>query len=151
MSDRFEAWLEIVHLLHRYCELVDAADWVRVGELFADATVVFEGPGGQALGELRGADEVRASFEAMVLVHEDGTPRTRHLVSNPTIDIDVEAGTATARCCVTVLQSPADGELRLVWSIRYEDRLRRADGAWRFEHRRGSSSLIGDTSAHLRS
>lgn len=150
MSNRAEAWIEIVHLLHRYAELVDAADWTGVGELFAGATVTFEGPDGEVLAELTGADGVRAGFETTVVVHDDGTPRTRHLVSNPVVDVDPHVGTATARSYVTVLQRVRDGELRAVWSIRYEDRLRRAGGVWRFEHRRGYASLIGDTSAHLR-
>ena len=150
MTSRADSWVEIVHLLHRYAELVDAGDWAAVGELFAGATVVYEGPDGAVLAQLTGAAEVRASFEGLVVLHDDGTPRTRHLVTNPVVDVDPHVGTATARSCVTVLQGVHDGDLRPIWSIRYEDRLRRADGVWRFEHRRGYQSLVGDTSAHLR-
>jgi hypothetical protein len=145
-----ESYIEILNLVHRYPELIDAGDFTGVGELLRDATVVFEGVGGVVLAELTGADAIAASYRG-VLVHEDGTPRTQHLVANPIVEIDEEAGTATCRYRLAVLQQTHDFPLQPVWAIRYEDHLERREGAWRIVRRRGFGHMPGDTSHHLRS
>jgi ketosteroid isomerase-like protein len=146
------SYREILNLVYRYPELIDAGDFEGVGDLFAEAAIVFEaGVGGEHVTmELRGKREVQRSFESTTRrFPDDGTPHTRHLVSNPIVEIDEEAGTATCRSYITVLQRTDDFPLQPVWSNRYEDRFGRTDGRWHFVHRRGFAHLPGDTSQHL--
>jgi hypothetical protein len=99
---------------------------------------------------MKGSAAIQASFEQNTRrFPDDGTPHTRHVATNPIVEIDDEAGTATCRYCLTVFQRTAEFPLQPVWANRYEDRLRRVDGSWRFEHRRGFAHLPGDTSQHL--
>jgi deazaflavin-dependent oxidoreductase (nitroreductase family) len=141
--------IEVMNLVHRYAELIDDGDLDGVAALFRQATLVFEGHDGKVLAEATGSDAVRATYAGVVL-HEDGTPRTRHVVTNPILSIDEEAGTASCRYYVTVFQRTDDLPLQPIWAIRYEDRFRRVDGTWRLEHRRGWGNMPGDTSHHLR-
>lgn len=145
-----ESYIAILNLIHRYPELVDSGDFEAVGEMFRDGTLVFEGPSGEVVAELTGSEAVTASY-AMVRLHPDGTPRTRHVITNPIIEIDEAAGTATCRYYVTVFQQTDTFPLQPVWANRYEDELRRMDGQWRIHRRRGFAHLPGDTSQHLAS
>jgi len=141
--------IEIMNLVHRYAELIDEGDLDAVADLFRHATLVFEGDRGQVLVEATGSAAVRATYAGVVL-HDDGTPRTRHVVTNPILSIDEEGGTASCRYYVTVFQRTDDLPLQPIWAIRYDDRFRRVDGTWRLEHRRGWGNMPGDTSHHLR-
>jgi hypothetical protein len=144
------SYIEILNLIHRYPELIDSGDFAGVGQMFRDATLVFEGPDGTALGELVGGAAVQANFEHSVRRYpDDGTPHTRHVISNPIVEIDEAAGTARCRYYITVFQRTEDFPLQPVWANRYEDHLRRVDGEWRLEKRRGFGHLPGDTSQHL--
>lgn len=146
------SYREILNLVYRYPELIDAGDFEGVGELFAEATVVFEANMGREVVtmELHGKEEVQRNFESTTRrFPDDGTPHTRHIVTNPIVEIDEEAGTAVCRYYITVFQRTDDFPLQPVWSNRYEDQLLRRNGTWYFVHRRGFAHLPGDTSQHL--
>ncbi len=150
MSEISASYIEILNLIYSYPELLDGGDFAGVGELFSDATLVFEGPDGTAVNEVSGSAAVRAMFEQSVRVYpDDGTPHTRHVISNPIVQIDDAAGRATCRYYITVFQRTDQLPLQPVWANRYEDILRRVDGKWRLERRRGFAHLQGDTSQHL--
>jgi len=134
----------IENLIATYAELVDAGDFAAVGELLVDAT--FTG----GAGSVSGADATEAMLQDNVIVYDDGTPRTKHLVTNVAIEIDDEAGTAAARSYFTVLQAVAGLPLQPIASGRYQDRFERRDGKWRFVERRVRTDLVGDMSRHLR-
>lgn len=148
MSGISDGYVEILNVIHRYPELIDAGDFAGVGEMLRDATVVFEADDGSVVAEFTGSEQVAASY-AMVRLHADGTPRTRHVITNPIVDIDEVAGTATCRYYVTVFQQTDTFPLQPIWANRYEDQLRRVDGAWRIVRRRGFGHRPGDTSQHL--
>jgi len=135
----------IEQLLYHYAELIDRGDFSAIGDLFADAEV-----GGPAARPARGAAEVRALYERTTRRYEDGTPRTQHLVSNPIIEVDPEAGKATARSRFTVLQAAGPGlPLEPIIAGRYHDRFERLNGQWRFRERRMITDLIGNLERHL--
>ncbi len=99
---------------------------------------------------LRGAAEVQASFDTWTRRYDDdGTPHTRHCVTNPIVEIDEVAGTAVVRYYMTVLQRTDSFPLQPVWANRYEDHLKRVHDTWRFHKRFGSGHLPGDTTQHL--
>lgn len=145
MSGISESYIEIMNLVYTYPERIDAGDFVGVGELFADA--VFETEGGEPLV---GSRAVRENFERWTRRYpDDGTPKTRHCVHNPIVEIDEANGTAVVRYYVTVFQRTPDFPLQPVWANRYEDRFVRKDGRWRYAHRRGFQHMTGNVGAHL--
>lgn len=148
MADVTTSYIEILNLVHRYPELIDGGDFAGVGHLLSHATLEFEAEDGTVTTRATGADAIAASF-ATVRVYPDGTPRTRHVISNEIVEVDEEAGTALCRYYITVFQRTDDFPLQPVWANRYEDRLERVDGRWRIAHRRGYGHLPGDTSRHL--
>jgi 3-phenylpropionate/cinnamic acid dioxygenase small subunit len=136
----------IRRLLYRYAECVDAADWEGVGALFAHADLC--GPGMER--PLRGAEAVRDLYAAANRVHEDGTPRTKHLVTNALIEVDAGAHAARARSVYVVLQATARVALQPIVAGRYHDRFERVGDAWRFVAREIAIDLVGDLGDHLR-
>lgn len=136
---------QILNLLHRYAELVDAGDFDGVSRLFASARVHMAGPDRPSLpGEMLGA-----TMKRVVLLY-DGVPRTRHVVTNTIVEPDGDDG-ATTRSVFTVTQEVAPSfPLQVVASGRYHDRFVRTDGTWAFTERTILFDHRGDTSMHLR-
>jgi 3-phenylpropionate/cinnamic acid dioxygenase small subunit len=135
----------ITTLLYRYAELMDAADFDAVAELFADAVLTNEGVD----GEITGGEAISGLYRRTNRVHDDGTLRTRHVTSNIIVDIDEDAGTATARSVFVVFQQTPKVPLQPIVSGSYRDRFARMAGEWRFSHRHIVVDLVGDVSDHL--
>lgn len=130
----------IENLLYVYAERVDAGDLDGVGALFEHGSVVGH----------HGAESVREMYAATMRVHEEtGTPRTHHVVSNPVIEVDEAAGTATCRSRFTVLQATDTLPLQPVAAGRYVDTFTRLDGTWWFATRTMRLDLTGDLAQHL--
>ena len=90
-------------------------------------------------------------WKQYVKLYPCGTPRTKHVISNPIIEVDEKAGTATARSYYTVFQATDGFPLQPVAAGRYHDKLERAAGAWRFTYRDYSLlDLVGDLSFHMK-
>jgi hypothetical protein len=139
------SYIEIMNLIYSYPDRIDAGDFAGVGELFADA-VIDMGDG----GTLAGSADIQAYFERWTRRYDDdGTPHTRHCITNPIVDVNEGGEEAVVRYYITVFQRTDEFPLQPVWNNRYEDRLRRVDGRWRFARRRGYSHLPGDVSHHL--
>ena len=137
--------LAITALVHAYAERIDAGDLDGLAALFTDAT--YRSARG---GSYQGAAEVAAVLTRLVILHGDGTPRTKHVITNLTIDVDETAGTATARSYFTVLQQTARVPLQVIVAGRYHDRFARAGAVWRFTDRLIHGDLLGNLSDHLR-
>ena len=135
----------ILNELHRYAELIDAGLFRELGELMQHCAFFYgrEGVGGPA-----GAQAIAASYRDTVITYADGTPRTRHITTNPIIEIDGD--TATVRSVYTVLQQAPDSPMQTIISGRYSDTLKRMGGRWRFTERGFLVDLVGDLSRHLR-
>jgi hypothetical protein len=131
------------NLLGTYCEVMDAGDWAALGALFAHGSLT-ERDGNEIA---RGAAAVTRLYDAMVVLH-DGSPRTRHLTTNPVIEVDGD--TASCRSSFTVLQQVGSGPLAPVAAGRYVDRFACTHGAWRFAERAFHLEQVGDLSQHLR-
>ncbi|MFE0020645.1 nuclear transport factor 2 family protein [Amycolatopsis sp. NPDC059021] len=135
----------VENLIARYAELVDDGDFAGLGVLLADATFIGSGE------PVSGREAIEKMFRDTLIVYADGTPKTQHVTTNLAIEVDEEAGTATARSYVTVFQALPDLPLQPVACGRYHDRFARGDGRWRFAERRVRITLAGDVSRHLRS
>ena len=84
------------------------------------------------------------------MLHADGTPRTKHVTTNPIIEVDEDAGTAICRSYYTVLQQTEESPLQTIVAGRYHDRFERVDGRWRFSYRDLTLiDMVGDVSRHL--
>jgi len=140
----------IENLIATYAELVDSGDFAGLGALLADATFIGSG------AQVSGAAAIEQMFRDMLIVYDDGTPRTKHVTTNVIIDEGEGegegegAGTATARSYVTVFQARPGLTLQAIMSGRYQDRFEHRDGHWRFTERQVRVDLAGDLSGHLR-
>ena len=144
---------EVEHLLYRYAEAVDAGDFGAVGELFRHGRVcaASDTPDSGPVTVAEGADAVTELYRSLVIRYDDGTPRTRHLVSNAIIDVDEALGSATSRSSYMVFQATDEPALQPIVIGRYEDTFHRIGGTWWFASRTMYIDLTGDLSRHLRS
>lgn len=141
---------QIANLLYRYAECIDTGDLAGAAALFEHARIRV-GPG-DTPGDTIDAAGLLAIWKSMIVLH-DGTPRTKHVTTNPIIEVDEDAGTATCRSYYTVLQQTPDLPLQVIVAGRYQDRFERvggADGKWRFCYRDLTLiDMVGDVSHHL--
>ncbi len=135
----------ITNLLYRYGELLDAADFVSLGELLAACTL-YDGESGTVLAH--GSEEIRGFFAGGVTVYRDSTLRTKHVITNPIIEINGED--ASARSMYTVLQATDELPLQVIIAGRYNDRFSCSPEGWQFTERRYYADLLGDLSHHLK-
>ena len=135
----------IANLLYRYAELMDAGRLPEVAALFDKARVrMADGK------EVEGSAAMLEQWRAYVRIYPCGTPRTRHVVTNPIIEVDQAAGTATCRSYYTVFQQTPELPLQAICMGRYHDSFVCVDGAWRFATRDYSMlDYLGDLSQHL--
>jgi len=129
---------EILKLMNDYCYAIDSGDLRAFGRLLQHAEWIAEGqkPGKESQSNL--------------ILYEDGTPRTKHTLSNISIEVDEVAQTATAHSYVTVYQQTKALPLQPIYAGDYFDEFECINGAWRFSKREIRNSLIGDMSAHLK-
>jgi hypothetical protein len=136
---------EITALIHEYAFRLDAGDLDGVAALFEHAEL-----GSSVRPErMRGAREARAMYRGVVL-HDDGTPRTLHQMTNVTVRVDDDRASASARTSFTVLQAAPGLGLQPIIAGRYDDRFERVDGTWRFAERIIHPTLLGDLRHHMR-
>jgi hypothetical protein len=119
------AHVQVANLVARYAEAMDLGDFDAVAGLFAGGVVTSEGS-------------------------DDGTPHTKHLTTNLILDIDDEAGTASARSCYCVLQAVSpDFPLQPIITGRYHDTFVRDGQNWHFASRHIFTDQIGSLGHHL--
>lgn len=138
--------VQITNLIYRYAELLDSGDFAGVGDLFREGRITVEGTG----DEYTGADEVAAMYVQWTRLYSDnGTPHTRHVTTNPIIEIDDDGLHARTRSYVTVFQRTDELALQPIFTNRYVDDFESVAGKWRFAHRRMVDAYAGDLSRHL--
>lgn len=132
----------IANLVYRYAELIDSGNFEGAAALFTHARIKV-GP-----REI-GAEEVLELWRGSVIIYDDGTPRTKHVITNPIIEVDETTGRGTCRSYYTVIQQVGDGPLEAVMCGRYHDTFECVAGEWRFSHRDYSlHDLAGNMSRH---
>lgn len=137
--------LEITNLLYRYAELMDSGDLPAVAALFRHARV----KAGEK-GELQDEAGMLALWRRHVKIHPCGTPRTKHVITNPILEINEAENSASCRSYYTVLQGTDTLPLQVVGAGRYHDEFERVDGVWRFSFRDYTLfDLQGDLRDHL--
>ena len=133
----------ITNLLYRYAECMDGGDLAGAAALFRHARV-------KSGDELKDEAGLLALWRRVVKLYPCGTPRTKHVITNPILEIDEGAGSASCRSYYTVLQAAPGFPLQVVAAGRYHDEFERVDGNWRFSFRDYSLfDLPGDLGHHL--
>ncbi len=135
----------IGNLIARYAELIDSGDFDGVADLLADAGV----GDGVSSSLMLGRDALVEMFTTTTRRYADGTPRTKHITTNLILEIDGDAGRASARSYWMVLQAVEGLPLQPILAGRYHDRFERVEDAWRFAERRYFIDLVGDVSHHM--
>jgi hypothetical protein len=138
-------YFAIQNLVNSYPYALDRGDFDAVGALFAHATVY---SGGALLADKDPAAMARAN-RAWVILYPDGTPRTRHYITNLIIE-PAGPDRATVKSYVMVFQQTDALPLQPVIGGDYLDTVAKVDGHWRFVERRMGNNLVGDLSAHGR-
>jgi len=137
---------EIEALVYGYAERIDAGDMDGVVALFAHATWRSSATG----DTYSDPASVRAVYDRIAL-YPDGTPRTKHVITNLVVDIAEDRRSAVGRCAFTVLQTVDPGDpVSAVVAGRYEDRFERGPQGWRFADRLFLAERGGDQSRHFR-
>ena len=129
-------------LVIAYAERLDAGDLDGVAALFEHGSFRNARGGAPRVG----ATAVREMYDSVV-IYDDGTPATKHVLGNIMIDIDGQS--ATANCYFTVMQGAPGESLRAVLAGTYTDQFERVDGTWRFVERVVDPQLIGNLSRHM--
>jgi 3-phenylpropionate/cinnamic acid dioxygenase small subunit len=137
--------LAVTELLYRYAELIDAGDFDGVGRLLSRATFA-----GTRSASTSGAEAIAKLFAMTTRRYPDhgNTPRTRHLVLNPIVEISAER-TATARSTFCVIQHTETVPLQPIVVGRYFDAFSCENDGWYFTERKVEIQMMGDVSAHL--
>lgn len=139
----------IENLLYTYAERIDAGDLDGVAELFRHGRIHGQ-EGGPPGTVFEGYDGVRGLYDMATRLHDDGTPRTKHVTTNAIIEVDEDAGTATGRSYYTVLQATPDLPLQVIVAGRYADTFHRIGDTWWFDTRTMYVDLAGELGQHLK-
>ncbi len=136
----------ITKLIYTYAERIDAGDFAGVAEVFAHATLTFEGFG----DAVEGRDAIAALYTRTTRRYEDGTPRTKHVMTNVMVDVADDGATASSRSYFTVLQAvPGELALQPVIAGRYRHTYAQVDGSWRVITMHITIDLVGDLGHHM--
>lgn len=134
--------IAIPNLLYTYAMRFDDGDFEGAAALFDRGCVI---AGGQ---QIAGRAGILAMWQQWVKTY-DGKPLTRHITTNPIIDLAPDGLSATCQSQWTVLQAAAGYPLQIVATGRYRDTLARDGTGWHFTAREYlQTDLVGDSRAH---
>jgi ketosteroid isomerase-like protein len=136
----------ITKLVYTYAERIDTGDFAGVGELLDHATLTFEGFGDAVAGR----ESIEGLYTRTTRRYEDGTPRTKHLMTNVIVDVADDGTAASSRSYFTVLQAvPGSLALQPVIAGRYRHTYERVGDHWRVATMHITIDLTGDLTHHL--
>ena len=140
---------EITNLLYRYAELIDQGEFDLLSELFRNARI--KARDGDQITTLDAAGLLEL-WKTSIVLFEDGSPRTKHVITNPIVEFESSRREARARSYYTVFFQENDSvPIRPIVAGRYHDRFEQIDGSWQFVERDYTHiDLVGDMSAHTR-
>jgi 3-phenylpropionate/cinnamic acid dioxygenase small subunit len=136
----------ITKLLFTYARRIDDGDFEGIGEHFKYATMTFEG-----FGEaITGAEAITTLYHRTTRRYENGTPNTKHVITNVMVDVADDGLTATSQSYFTVLQAvPGVLTLQPIIAGRYRNGFEHVDGQWRFSSVHIIIELMGDLAHHM--
>lgn len=139
-----DAARDIENLIYLYASRIDKGELEGVADLLKDAVLSYEG----LEHTHKGYEQILQAYQSMTRIYPDtGTPKTRHLTTN--VSIELEGGRAKAHSYFTVMQATESFPLQAIVSGQYNDDFVLSEGSWHFVSRHISIDLWGDLSAHL--
>ncbi|MBM4382760.1 MAG: nuclear transport factor 2 family protein [Deltaproteobacteria bacterium] len=135
----------IRNLLFTYAERIDRGDIEGMARLFEHAA--YRAGDQPPITDWRAVAHLN---QTLVILYEDGTPKTQHDTTNVLIELDPTSTKASARSRFTVLQCAPGQPLQLIVAGRYHDTFEKHANTWRFATRHIFMDLIGDLTKHLR-
>jgi ketosteroid isomerase-like protein len=136
----------IAKLMYTYAERIDAGDFAGVADIFAHAALTFEGFGDAVTGR----QAVLSLYERTTRRYENGTPRTKHVITNIIVDVADDGVSATSRSSFTVLQAvPGALALQPIIAGRYRDGFANVEDHWRFTSMHIIIDLVGELGHHM--
>lgn len=137
--------IEITNLLYAYNDLIDRGNLEGAMDLFKDAKLKISG-----VDEPVDHKTFLAILKRVVIIYSDGTPKTRHMVTNPIINIDDIHGIATSKATFTVLQQTETLPLQIIATGYYNDKFEKWEGKWRFKYRESElPHIYGNIHGHI--
>lgn len=134
--------IDIPNLLYTYAIRFDDGDFAGAAALFDRGAVVAQGR------RIEGHEAILAMWTTWVKTY-DGKPLTRHITTNPIIELGPDENSATCQSQWTVIQAAPGFALQIVASGRYRDAFSRDGDGWYFVEREYvRTDLVGDSSAH---
>ena len=124
----FQDFNEITRRRYEYAQGIDTRDFALLRSIFTDeVTMDFEDYGGPPVQTLKADDWVRA-VETLI----SGLDATQHVMTNPIVDVDVDADTAVCRMYMKAEHFLKNDQGNFDFAIGgyYVDRLKRIDGRW---------------------
>ena len=143
-----ESILEIQALIYGYAERIDSGDYEGIGQLFKYGRIVVEDSG----DGIEGALNITEMYKNSTRLYEDGTPKSKHLITNLIIELADDDKSAQARSYYTVLQRTNELALQPIITGRYQDSFERTNqenDRWHFKKRKILVDQLGDLSKHL--
>ena len=138
----FDPGIAIPNLLYTYALRMDEGDFEGAAALFDKGGIVAGGT------RIESRQAICDLWRAWIKTY-DGKPLTRHLVTNPIIELDEGGATATCQSQWTVIQAAPGYPLQIVASGRYRDTFACDSHGWHFTLRDYvQTDLVGDSSAH---
>ena len=136
----------ITRLIYTYAERIDVGDFAGIAELFEHATLTFEG----FSDAINGRESIERLYTRSTRRYEDGTPKTKHVMTNVVVDVAEDGATAASRSYFTVLQAvPGELALQPVIAGRYRHTYHKVDGHWRVATMHVIIDLTGDLAHHM--
>lgn len=139
-------YFAIQNKLNLYFQYVDAGDFERCGQLFAQADLIYTQSGQMFRKDPAGATRKMQSF--VRLYGEDQTPLTRHHSGNIIIEADGDNAARTS-CSAIIYQGTDTLPFQAIAAASYSDRFEKRDECWVFTERKLSLNFMGDLSHHL--
>jgi ketosteroid isomerase-like protein len=136
----------ITTLIYSYAERIDEGDFAGVAQVFEHATLTFEGFG----DAISGRAAVEKLYANTTRRYDDGTPRTKHVMTNVIVDIADDGVGASSRSYFTVLQAvPGELALQPVIAGRYRHTYEKVEGRWRVATMHIIIDLTGELGHHM--
>ena len=140
MSRESEIEYDVRTTLHQYCDYFDSADFEAFAELFEN--------GRWFMVSQPGSGPVRKWIADHVVLY-DGSPLTRHEVTNLIVEPGRTRDEATFRCYVAIWQHVPERESRLLAHARFSGAFFDTSGRWQWREHAMNVDWAGDLSTHI--
>jgi len=135
----------IERLIAQYARNVDLGRYADLGKMFTHGRITAN----RREEPLEGAQAVQAFYSGTNRIHDDGTAKTHHIVTNLEFGDTPRPDRIEVRACFVVFQATPKLPLQPIACGRYADVFQKLDGDWRYLSKHIEVTLVGDTHEHL--